>query len=580
MTFAKFIIAFLFALLLASLANAQGTVQGQEQVLTYSGTNISIVPPNTPALNFQVNGTNTFIIPVQPTVSLRIYVTNNTANACNGAFTIQMFAATDNQTNSFNNALANWQTVALQSPSVAGSLVPSVSFNIPASGAVYISSTAISAPKIAVQLVNTTALCSTTNLEVTGVVTSVSVTSPLVSTTTNNPTAGTGFVQGVQPVASNANVVNPIPIAGAQLASNGFFTLGGLDTFNQTAIPIGAGGAFNMTLGSVPALTQGTNVELALGIAMTGAQDIGSSTYNSNWVCVSGISCVSQGTIAMSSAPTTQGLSWVRHFANGGTGGGVSSVLTFRTGTVLASTGIVASPARTVSAGDPLIVVFYCLTGPCSVTNVTDSLSNTFKKVIDTSAFSNGQLNGQGIFIWMNTNNTNAGADTVTVTSTGSGGGSMLIELTGTTASSLVQASTLFQVDPLGTLITHQDAQFPNYFVCNVTMSTNTTTICNAAPTNNINGVAVRAYVTDFQINTTTAGTATTISLVYGTGTNCGTGTTALSAINYPNTTVGAVSIINFRTPLFTSLGQAICVQQAGTTAGTSVVEVHGYLGP
>src|SRR5208282_5591115 len=116
------------------------------------------------------------------------------------------------------------------------------------------------------------------------------------------------------------------------------------------------------------------------------------------------------------------------------------------------------------------------------------------------------------------------------------------------------------------------DAQFPNQFVCTVTLSTNTTTLCQAAPTT-VNNIAVRAYVTDFQINTTTGGTTSTIQLKTGTGSNCGTGTANLSAITYTNTVAAVTSVIGMRTPLFTPLQTEICATQAGAVAGTSVVE-------
>ncbi len=89
-------------------------------------------------------------------------------------------------------------------------------------------------------------------------------------------------------------------------------------------------------------------------------------------------------------------------------------------------------------------------------------------------------------------------------------------------------------------------------------------------------GTGLRSVVTDFQINTTTAGTATTIKLVYGTGTNCGTGTTDLSTA-YPNTAVGVASYLGWTTGLVPGAATAICAAQAGTTAGTSVVWIAGY---
>jgi hypothetical protein len=156
----------------------------------------------------------------------------------------------------------------------------------------------------------------------------------------------------------------------------------------------------------------------------------------------------------------------------------------------------------------------------------------------------------------------------------------MAAELTGTTTAGLTQPAISVQADPTGAQIARQDAQFPNQFVCNVTLSTLTTTQCQAAPTV-INNVPVRAYVTDFQINTpASGGTTTTLQLKTGTGSNCGTGTANLSAITYGNNTAGLVTITGLRTPLFAPLQSEVCVTQAGTTANTSTIEIHGFFAP
>lgn len=127
--------------------------------------------------------------------------------------------------------------------------------------------------------------------------------------------------------------------------------------------------------------------------------------------------------------------------------------------------------------------------------------------------------------------------------------------------------------DQTGNAFVRQDG--PNPFTCTVTLSTNTTTQCKAAP-----AAGLKAYVTDFQLNTTTAGTATTVTLTYGTGSNCGTGTTALTAINYPNTTTGITNVLGVRTPLLPAAANAVCATQAGTTPGTTVVEIRGFTAP
>lgn len=115
----------------------------------------------------------------------------------------------------------------------------------------------------------------------------------------------------------------------------------------------------------------------------------------------------------------------------------------------------------------------------------------------------------------------------------------------------------------------------PNVFVCTVTLSSNTTTQCQAAP-----GSGLRVYITGFIINTTTAGTATTVQPIEGTGTNCGSSTANLSAIAYPNTSVGITSVEYPRVGLVPTAAEAVCFKQAGTTAGTSVVEAYGVIAP
>lgn len=580
MNVARRLTVLLLLLLSARHVAAQGTVTGQEVVVNYSGTNVPISPPNTPAINFQTNGTNTFIIPVAPTVSLRVYITNNTANACNGAFTIQMFGATDNQTNSFNNSLANWQTILLQSPT--GQLVSSLGFNIPASGAAYISSTAISAPKVALQIVNTTGTCNTTNIEVAGVVTTVSVTSPLVSTNGATPLGGFNQVQGVGGNLSSASTINPVLVSGAEEAVNSQFLNSGFDSASPftslTTGPVGDG--VTVTLNSVPTLTQGTNNQLALGF-YNFASDLLTSTFNAGWTCLPSITCGAQMVMSLTSA--SSGYPWVRHFGNASANIlGTSVILTFKSGSVGSSTGFVGSPVpKTVTAGDPLLVVIMCTVSPtpCTVTSVTDTLSNNFAQIAGTTNFPNGAINAQGLFIWGTTNVTNGGADSITITAGGNTLSFMVIELTGASVSNPNQPQTYMQVDQLGGLVVRQDAQAPNEFTCSVTLSTNTTTQCQTIP-QAINNVSVRNYVTDFQINTTTAGTATTIKLVTGSGSNCATAQLGLSSILYPNTTVGLTNVIGPRTPLVSPLGTALCVTQAGTTAGTSVVEIRGFFAP
>ena len=116
----------------------------------------------------------------------------------------------------------------------------------------------------------------------------------------------------------------------------------------------------------------------------------------------------------------------------------------------------------------------------------------------------------------------------------------------------------------------------PNPFNCTVTLSSNTTTQCQAAP-----AAGLRAYVSGYVLNTTTGGTTSTVQLVFGTGANCGTGTTNLSAIAWPNTITGIQQAnANQTIPLIPSAANAICAKQAGGVAGTTVVEIYGFIAP
>jgi hypothetical protein len=84
-------------------------------------------------------------------------------------------------------------------------------------------------------------------------------------------------------------------------------------------------------------------------------------------------------------------------------------------------------------------------------------------------------------------------------------------------------------------------------------------------------------YITSITAGATVISSATTdeqLELKYGTGTNCGTGTTALwSAYNLANTSV----VPTFPTPLKVPGGKDLCWMDAGTGSKTFVVA--GYLG-
>lgn len=591
----RFIGATIFSLLFCLSALAQGSITGQEVSITYTGTNISVVQPNTPVTQFNApNGTNTFIIPLpSPTVSLRFYITNNTANACPNAFTAQLWAASDPQVSSFNKSPQNWQVVPMQS--TGGTLVQTITPSVPATGAAYFSSAVISAPKVVLQLVSAGGLCTTTNVEVTAVVNNVSVTSPLISA--NSPqTFNNGLgnnVQGVVPQDTTGSQANPLIGGGLELPINQSYLAVGIDTFSNSQVSLANGTAGTFSVGTIPNPTQDNE----LAIAFVGnIPDTTSQTIVAPWTAVQAASqscgtpniCNATLLVASLSNPQAgQKLSETWLNSTGGTNLLTTFVLvqtpgvTVRTASANTNNGASIAYATNTLAGSLLIYFAECTRNAlaCAVSSVADTQGHTWTQLPVNNV--GGTAGVTGISVWIATTTSTAAADTVTPT-LGSGTlfGQSVVEVPGVTTSFLNQPAISVQVDPTGAEVTRQDAQFPNQFVCNVTLSTNTTTQCQGVP-GTINGVPVRLYITDIQVNTTTAGTATTIQIVGGTGTNCGTGTVNLSAITYANTSIGLQSFLGMRTPIFTpSLGQEACVKQAGTTAGTSVVELHGFLAP
>ena len=144
----------LFVLLLLCAAPALGqlTSQGNEQVISYSGAT-AFVLTNTPVNPnlLTSTGTNTFIMNVNPpTNSVRIYITNDTANACSN-LTVSVASTGNTALNSFNSSVAAWQTVQVQTGS--GAFVGSQPITLPASGTVAVTSQAIIGSKIAVFIV-------------------------------------------------------------------------------------------------------------------------------------------------------------------------------------------------------------------------------------------------------------------------------------------------------------------------------------------------------------------------------------------------------------------------------------------
>jgi hypothetical protein len=189
----------LLALLLPSLASAQLVSQGNEQVISYSGATAFILS-NTPVNpNLLTNtGLNTFIMNINPpSNALRLFITNDTANACNSGLTVSVASTGNSSLNSFNSTPAAWQSVQVQIGSSAfGNSQPVV---LPANGTVALTTTPIVATKVAVFIVLTSG-CNTTNIDV-----------QAVFGTFSSPNA---FVQGPVPQGTTYVGFNPLVVAG------------------------------------------------------------------------------------------------------------------------------------------------------------------------------------------------------------------------------------------------------------------------------------------------------------------------------------------------------------------------------
>jgi hypothetical protein len=118
----------------------------------------------------------------------------------------------------------------------------------------------------------------------------------------------------------------------------------------------------------------------------------------------------------------------------------------------------------------------------------------------------------------------------------------------------------------------------PVRFACSVNNIAATLTQCQAAP-----GAGLSLYVTDlwWQSTTTTAGTG---ALQYGTGSNCGTGTTALlpasataNRYGYPASSTAATNF-SFTTPLKVAANNALCI--IGVATNTVRADILGYVAP
>jgi hypothetical protein len=99
-----------------------------------------------------------------------------------------------------------------------------------------------------------------------------------------------------------------------------------------------------------------------------------------------------------------------------------------------------------------------------------------------------------------------------------------------------------------------------------------------------VGGAGLKYYITDIEIESTTA-TAGLFLVRYGTGTNCGTGTTSLfpgaatvPRFSYPANTAANPSVFHFLSPIPTAAAQEICI--ICTATNTCTVHMTGYTAP
>jgi len=121
-----------------------------------------------------------------------------------------------------------------------------------------------------------------------------------------------------------------------------------------------------------------------------------------------------------------------------------------------------------------------------------------------------------------------------------------------------------------------RSGQLSQSWTCSLSGLAATLTECKALTAGN------RHYISDIVVQTTTA-TSGTYAVQSGTGTNCGTGTTAL----FPASGTGdrfnapilsqAIASINLTTPIVPTVGHAICV--IGVAVNTIDIQLFGFTG-
>lgn len=184
---------------------AQLSFQGQEQVVSYSGSTAFILTQVPVNPNLLVNtGTNTFILAVNPpSNSARIYITNDTSNACAAGLTLSLASTGNSGINSFNGNINAFQQVQLTSP--LGVFSTTSSINLPANGTIATTSVPIIGSRIAIFLVLSSG-CAGTTVDMQVV---FGTFTPLVSA-----------VQGVVAPGAPLGTINPLAIGGKSQAGN------------------------------------------------------------------------------------------------------------------------------------------------------------------------------------------------------------------------------------------------------------------------------------------------------------------------------------------------------------------------
>lgn len=264
-----------FALTLAGLCcptslYAQLAFQGQEQVVSYSGSTAFILTQVPVNPNLLVNtGTNTFILAVNPpSNSARIYITNDTSNACAAGLTLSLASSGNSGINSFNGNINAFQQVNLTSP--LGVFSATQGINLPANSTVATTSVPIIGSRIAVFLVLSSG-CAGTTIDMQIV---FGTFTPLVSA-----------VQGVVAPGAGLGTINPLAIGGKSQAGNtsGMYSVAQTtDTQGSPYNSMPIGGISNVSaLGTFTGITMPKDTTQGpLLVAIAQADNLGTGTIH------------------------------------------------------------------------------------------------------------------------------------------------------------------------------------------------------------------------------------------------------------------------------------------------------------